>query len=148
MFQLFRLLSWLHSEMAATQAAVRSAQRRHSGTANGSAAARSASSGAIAPSHEQPSNGTKAQDAEQHELAALKAHRHLYDCSVLAERIVAAVLHCLRDVEARLESNGGTMDGSRRALLQEFLQDVIALTVRRAFCRFNLAPLGFSASWE
>lgn len=146
MFQLMRMLQWLHAEMTATQAAAQDASNAHAVAGNGLGATPSASTGALAPVrplHSGASNGAL-QEAEQQELDALKARRHLHDCSVLAERLVAAILQCLHDTEARVEAAADSMGDGQRALIQELLQDVIALTVRICvpLCRRCFSSLG------
>lgn len=112
----FDLLSWLHNEMHAAQS---SAQRLRTSTQEGSELV-------LASDTPEATSG-------QERARRLRAVRqHLYHCSALAERAVAAVAGCVKALEADIEGaaqQGGVRDEDRK-LVQALLQRCAALMVR------------------
>jgi hypothetical protein len=132
-YWLFDLLSWLHSEMTATQ---RLLQRQQEQTQE---------SAAVVVRGAQPRTAHGAAVPAAASMRQLS--KHLYHCSAFAERTVGAVVGCLQAVEAREEQRkqGGTVDCASASSTQELLQSAAALLVRpqsrQALCAWCFSRL-------
>jgi hypothetical protein len=123
---LFNLLAWLHSAMQAAQHELH--QLRSSDNSAVPMLPAPLPANGSAPSSAAPSSIS---DRER-VLQIRDLQQHLYHCSALAERSVAAVAGCLKAVEAEVEQakGEGKVSDADRSMVQEVLQCTAALMVR------------------
>ena len=119
MNRFFELLSWLHGEMRSAQA---HAQRLHDAPPSAPFTPPAASASVVAVGAAVPGDAQELQ----------RIQKHLYHCSALAERAVACVAGCLRDVEGHLAAtkNGAGVSDADRTMVQALLQRTSTMVVR------------------